>query len=183
MRRRPIRRAVIAVFFALVAVGFWTPAWMEPSATGFGDWQFFHNQWEAGRVAVVRWGEWPLWNPFNCGGVTIWGNPQNQTLSPFFWLSPLIGSTVAIKAHLIAHAFIGMVGMYALSRREARLSVVPSAFAAVIWGCSGTFAWDGGGGHSTFLGFWLLPLLIYSFRRAADDPRWSSVVGIIFAAM
>ncbi|RLB51943.1 MAG: hypothetical protein DRJ42_15945 [Deltaproteobacteria bacterium] len=156
---------------------------MDPSVTGYGDWQFFHNQWEAGRVAVTRWGEFPLWNAFNCGGITIWGNPQNQTLSPFFWLSPLLGSTLAIKIHLVAHAFIGMLGMYAFGRREARLSAVPSALAAVAWGCSGTFAWDGGGGHSTFLGFWLLPLLLYSFRRAAEDPRWASVVAGVFAAM
>jgi len=183
MRRRRQRRVVVASFFALVAIGFWTPAWMDPSATGFGDWQFFHNQWEAGRVAVTRWGEWPLWNPFNCAGMTLWGNPQNQTLSPFFWLSPFLGSTIAIKIHLIGHAFVGMVGMYAFARSEVRLAGVPSALAAVAWGCSGTFAWDGGGGHSTFLGFWLLPLLLLSFRRAAEDPRWASITAGIFAMM
>jgi len=60
----------------LLAALQWFPAFRDPAATGFGDWQMIHHNWEAAYVALARFGEWPLWDPFHCGGVSILGNPD-----------------------------------------------------------------------------------------------------------
>src|SRR3954468_9808582 len=62
----------------LLATLQWYPAFSDVRATGFGDWQMIHHNWEAAYIAITRFGEWPLWDPFHCGGVSILGNPESQ---------------------------------------------------------------------------------------------------------
>ncbi|HEX2677869.1 MAG TPA: hypothetical protein VHM19_14550, partial [Polyangiales bacterium] len=115
---RPSRDVlVLAGCSLLAAVGLWCPAFFSLQATGFGDWQFFHHMWEAGYVAVTRYGEWPLWDPYHCGGITIFGNPQSQHLSPFYWIAFLVGPTLGSKIFLVLHAWAGFAGMYLLARK------------------------------------------------------------------
>ena len=77
--RLPSRPALaIALGSLAAACALWSPAFFQLQATGFGDWQFFHHMWEAGYVALTRYGEWPLWDPYHCGGITIFGNPQSH---------------------------------------------------------------------------------------------------------
>ncbi len=169
-------------FVALAAAaGYFCPALIHLEKTGFGDWQQFQHQWEAAWVAVMRWGELPLWNPFHCGGVTLYGDPQAQAYGPLFWLVLPFGTTVGLKLFLVIHAAVGLAGMYVLSRRELGVGVAPAILAAVVWGCSGFFAWHGSGGHSAFLPFYFAPWLLMAWRRAADDPRWSVAVAGIMA--
>lgn len=177
---RPSVPIAVALLGVGLTLGFWAPAFLEPHNTGFGDWHLFHNMWETGRVAIERHGEIALWNAFHCGGVTLWGNPQNQVLSPLFFVSLLVGSTLALKVHLVVHHFLGMSGMFVFARREVGLGHIASGLAAIAWACSGTFAWDGAGGHSTFLGFYLFPWLLFFYRRAADDPRFCGAVAATF---
>ena len=65
----------------------WEPAFRAPAATGIADWPCFLHMWEAGRVAVTRFGEWPLWDPFHCGGVTLFRIPQSRVYGPLFPLA------------------------------------------------------------------------------------------------
>ena len=104
------RRLALPVVSTLAAAALWAPMLAHPRATGFGDWQFFHHMWEAGYVGVWRYGEWPLWDPYHCGGVTLFGNPQSQLLSPFFALALVTDTTIALKLFVLAHAAAGLGG-------------------------------------------------------------------------
>jgi hypothetical protein len=157
----------------------WAPAFRSLQATGFGDWQFFHHMWEAGYVALTRFGEWPLWDPFHCGGITIFGNPQSQHLSPFYAFAFIAGPTIGTKLFLLLHATAGFAGMYLFARREHDLDVLPACLASTAWACSGFFAWHGSGGHSAFLPFYLAPLIVLAWRAAARDPRHSASVAAL----
>jgi hypothetical protein len=150
---------------AVVSVIQWAPALRDPFSTGFGDWQMIQHNWEAAYVSLTRFGEWPLWDPFHCGGVTILGNPESQVYSPWFWLAFPLGTVLAVKFMLVSHMALGLSGMYWLARRRYRLRVSSSALAALAWACSGRFAWDGAGGHATFLPFAYAPWLVYFIHR------------------
>jgi hypothetical protein len=166
----------------LAAISLWLPAFFSPDATGFGDWQFFHHMWEAGYVALTRYGEWPLWDPYHCGGITIFGNPQSQHLSPFYLLLALpLGPTLGTKVFLVLHAWAGFAGMYLLSRREHGLGLPGALLASVAWAASGFFAWHGSGGHSAFLPFYLTPLVLLAWRAAARDLRYAAAVAALLA--
>lgn len=181
MRPGWIRRLSVALVALAAAAGYWSPALIHLDETGFGDWQQFQHQWEAARVAVMRWGDYPLWNPFHCGGVTLFGDPQAQAYGPLFWLLLPLGTTVGLKVFLIVHTAFGLAGMYVLARRELNVGVAAAILAAVVWGWSGFFAWHGSGGHAAFLPFYFAPWLLMAWRRAADDPRWSVAVAGLMA--
>jgi hypothetical protein len=165
-RLRPARELQLALLAGtVISVIQWAPALREPFSTGFGDWQMIQHNWEAAYVSLTRFGEWPLWDPFHCGGVTILGNPESQLYSPWFWLAFPLGTVLAVKFMLVSHIALGLGGMYWLARRRYRLQVPSSALAALAWACSGRFAWDGAGGHATFLPFAYAPWLVYFIHR------------------
>lgn len=180
-RTRALRAVAVGVVALAAAAGYWSPALVHLDETGFGDWQQFQHQWEAAWVTVMRWGEMPLWNPFHCGGVTLYGDPQAQAYGPFFWLVFPLGTTLGLKAFLILHTAIGLAGMYVFARKQLGVGVAPAILAAVVWGMSGFFAWHGSGGHSAFLPFYFAPWLLLAWRKAAEDPRWSVAVAAIMA--
>ena len=169
MRFEAVLSALLAL---LLAARQWWPAFRSLPSTGFGDWQMIHHHWEAQRIAVQRFGEWPVWDPFFCGGITIAGNPESQLYAPLFWLTFLIGSIAAAKLFLLLHAACALLGMYWLARAEYRLQPGAAAFAAVAWALSGWLAWDGSGGHATFLPFAFAPWIVLCFRRSERSPAF-----------
>lgn len=181
MTRGALARGLGVFFIATIAMGIlWYPAFKDPRASGWGDWQWFHHMWEAGRIAYVRWGEVPLWNPHHCGGVPLWGNPQAQVYSPTYLVFALpLGTTLGHKCFLLFHAIVGFASMYLFARREIWLTRPASLFASVVWCASGFFAWHGAGGHATFLAFYYAPLLLLAWRAAARDLRCSAAVAAI----
>jgi hypothetical protein len=175
------RRALVGALALLGAVGFWAWAFVRLHRTGSGDWQRFQHQWEAARVAVMRWGEFPLWDPFHCGGVTLFGDPEAQVYGPLFWLLLPLGTTIGLKVFFVLHTAAGLAGMFVLARRELGAGVAPAIVAAVVWGFGGFFAWHGSSGHITFLPFYFAPWLLLAWRRAAENPRWCVAVAAIMA--
>ncbi len=168
-----------ALPFALGATAaFWVVVFVEPQATGWGDWQFFHHMWEVGRVGVERYGALPLWDAHHCGGITLWGNPQAQVYGPFFWLSLWVGTTLAIKLFLAFHVFAGFHGMALLARRHG-LSVRGAMVSSLAFGGSGYFAWHLAGGHAPFAPFAFTPWLLLAWQRAPSDPRQAAVVALL----
>ncbi len=161
---------LIALGSFLAALLLWFPAFRDPYATGFGDWQFFHHMWEAGYVALTRHGEWPLWDPYHCGGITILGNPQSQHFAPTYLLALLAGPTLGSKLFVLVHAWAGFAGMYLLARKH-DLGVAGAILASLTWAASGFFASHGSGGHSAFMPFYLAPWLLLAWRAAATDAR------------
>ena len=185
MRSPRARRALgLALVGLACGLGFWAPAFLKWENSGWGDWQQFHHWWELGVVSLWRWGEWPLWDPHHCGGVSQWGQPQNQNFAPLYLLFAIPFGTVAgHKLFLVAHHVIGFTGLYVLGRRELELGRPGAFLAALVWTSSGFAAWHFAGGHSTFLAFLYYPWLIYCWRRADRDVRWTAAVAAIMATL
>ncbi|HMH54440.1 MAG TPA: hypothetical protein VK548_29665 [Candidatus Acidoferrum sp.] len=181
MTSRAWRWALVGALALLGAAGYWGFAFVRLYRTGSGDWQRFQHQWEAARVAVMRWGEFPLWDPFHCGGVTLFGDPEAQVYGPLFWLLLPLGTTIGLKIFFVLHTAAGLTGMFVLARRELGAGVAPAIVAAAVWGFGGFFAWHGSSGHITFLPFYLAPWLLLAWRRAAENPRWCVAVAAIMA--
>src|SRR5580700_11918533 len=81
----------------LLAVYAWWPALSAYPHTQVGDGPFFQHMVESARVAWFRWHELPLWNPYQCGGVPLWDNPQGIAASPLLWAFLPFGTTRAIE--------------------------------------------------------------------------------------
>ncbi len=179
MSERVARLVVLVAGACALSLAYWWPAFRNLDATGFGDWQMVHHNWEAALVTVTRFGELPVFDPFHCGGVSSIGNPEIQTYSPLFLLAFLFGSTVATKLFVVLHSAAALLGAYAYARGVTRLSDVSAAASAFVFSGSGFFAWHLAGGHATFAPFAFLPWLHLAARRGEDSPRAALLGGLL----
>lgn len=169
----------IWLFAFTAAFVYWLPAWLPLHKTGFGDWQQFLHQWEAARIAIVRHGEWPLWNPYHCGGVMLWGDPQAQAYSPFFPLALLLGSNIALKLSMTVHMAVGLVGAFLFARDQVAMTPQAASLAAFFWCTTGFFAWHLSGGHPAFFPFFFTPWVLLFWREAQTDRRGVAKLALV----
>ncbi len=172
---------VLWVAALATAFVYWLPAWWAPDKTGFGDWQQFLHQWEAARIAIVRYGEWPKWNPYHCGGVMLWGDPQAQAYSPLFPLAFVIGSNLALKLSMTLHMAVGLVGMFLFAREHVAMSASAAALSSFFWCTSGFFAWHLSGGHPAFFPFFFTPWVLIFWRQAQVDRRGIAKLALVLS--
>ena len=174
-------RALGLALFALVLA---TVAWPALSAypnTQVGDGPFFHEMIDAARVSVVRYHELPLWNPYQCGGVPLWDNPQGISAAPLLWPLFLFGTTRAIELWYVLHVAIGFLCMWLLVRHDLRLSRAASLVASAMWACAGVHNQHLTGGHFVWVPYLYYPLALFLWRRAERDIRMAVALGVVLA--
>ncbi len=186
LRVRPAA-VVGAVMLVLLAFGlsvfFWWPAIDAYPSTQGGDGPQYHKMLEAARVSLVRYHELPLWNPFECGGLPLWDNPQAFVGAPLAWLTFLVGTTRTMELWYVIHSALGFLCMWVFARREVKLSRAASLVASAMWAFNGFHQQHYSGGHTTFVPFLYFPLAILLWRRAESEIRWAVWLGVLVAWM
>jgi hypothetical protein len=162
-----------------LALLYWLPAFSRPKRLAGDDWEYFQHMWEVGWVAARRHRELALWDPFQCGGVPLFGDPQAQLYGPWFLLAFVVGTTLALKLGIVLHAAVALFAMYRYASQIHGLSRVASAYAAAVFTGSGFFAWHIAIGHASFLPFFFLPLVLQLYHQACAERRavvWLALV-------
>jgi hypothetical protein len=152
---------------------------LHPGSTD--DWRHFAMLWEAARVALGDFHQFPSWNPYHCGGLVLYQHPESPFPGPlflltFFWLP----TAVAMKVWIVVHLVCGTLGARALVADRGG-NAAEQLLAAAVMAASGFFAQHIGGGHLSFTPFLYLPLILWSFRRSLRDVRYAIVVAGLFA--
>lgn len=150
-------------------------------AAGGGDGLFFFRLIEAGKISVSRWRELPLWNPYECGGVPLWDNPQSIVAAPLILLLQPFDTTVTMGAWLVAHVTAGFVGTWLLCRDELRTTRMAALAASCLFAFSVSHTTHLAGGHTAFASFQFAPLALFFWRRAEADPRMAIGLGLLVA--
>jgi hypothetical protein len=182
-RVRGLRIVALVAFALLLGILEWWPALAAYPNTQWGDGQQYHKTLEAARVAITRYHELPLWNPYECGGLPLWDNPQSFVLTPLAWLTFLIGTTRTMEIWFLVHVTLGFLCMWVLARYDLRLSRVATLVASATWAYSGFHQHHYAGGHATFTPFEYFPLAIFLWRRAERDVRYAVGLGVLVADM
>src|SRR3954454_10843795 len=133
LRRERLARRLTVLACVAVALGFGLPlvvychglargdgalsCTLTVNHLGANDWRYFAEAWEATRVSLLEFHQFPSWNPYHCGGLVLYQEPQTPFPAPlflltFFWL-PV---AVAYKVWLLAHLVVGALGARALVR-------------------------------------------------------------------
>ena len=144
------------------------------------DWRLFETWLEAGRRSVLWYHQFPLWNPWTCGGQVYLANPQSLVATPTFPLVLAFGTALGAKLTLVAYYFCAFDGMYRLARSY-EISLPSSILAAILFGTGGWLALHFAEGHCTFFGAALFPYAMYFYRRARDECEWCIPLGFIAA--
>ena len=145
------------------------------------DARYYAMLWETSRVSILEFHQFPSWNPYHCGGIVLYQDPQSPFPGPlflltFFWLP----AVVAIKLWVILHLIIGALGTRWLVKDMGANAGEQILCATIVTAC-GYCAEHFGGGHVSFTPFLFLPWILWGHRRSLTDPRWAVFVAGLFA--
>ncbi len=187
---------LVALACVAVAVGLAAPAildcpaghisraacqWSFNRLGSTSDWRYFGEAWEAARVSLTDFHQFPSWNPYHCGGLVLYQDPQSPFPGPIFlltfWWLP---TGAAIKVWILSHFIAGALGARALIRDRGGNGAEQLLGAVIIAAC-GFVAWHTGGGHLSFTPFLFFPTILWAFRRSLADARWAVLVAALFA--
>lgn len=128
------------------------------------DWDL-HISWPAAaRQIILRYGQFPLWNPYRCGGVPLLGEPESDVLSPLFPLILAYGPVVGYINSFVIGLGVGLYGFYMLARSY-RISRLGSVLVGVTYTLSGLIIIPFAVGATNFLSVAYLPYLFLFFER------------------
>ncbi|MBI2188497.1 MAG: hypothetical protein HYU37_15465 [Acidobacteria bacterium] len=108
---------------------------------------------------VRTYGQIPLWNPFECGGMPMLANPQSRWWSPFFLLHLWLGPARAMHIEIVAHIALAWLGAFVLGRAYGLSRLAAMAPAIVFAGCS-SFYLHVGEGHTGWLAYAYMPWIL-----------------------
>jgi hypothetical protein len=171
---------VLCTIACLVAVAFCSPLFPTWSNWGIADWDQHLTYHAVPYISVVEYRQFPLWNPYMCGGMVMHANPQARVLSVFFPLHLLFGFLAGVKLELVIHVAIGLVGSYALARDVLR-SRIGAAVSAITFMLSGMYAQSVAVGMTWFMSVAYVPWSVFGFLRSATKPSYLWLMGAALA--
>lgn len=136
-----------------------------------GDFDYYAQMYEAFRISVLEYGQFPSWNPWMAGGVPLYANPQFGLISIQSVLVLIFGTIYGMKLAYVAYALAGFWGMYLLGRRVTGASKLRALLVSFIWIACGFFAGHGIM-HFTFALFFLLPWLFFFVFKRHEKRSW-----------
>jgi hypothetical protein len=185
--RRPLpprwlSTVALVAFALLLSTYAWSMALDAYPHTAGGDGPFFHEMLEAVRASLSHYHELPLWNPYQCGGVPLWDNPQGLGASPVVLaMLPFFDTTRLMELWFVVHCTMGFLCMWVLARHELSMSIEASLFASAVWAFCGVHNQHFNGGQLVWAPFLYFPLAIYFWRKAEHDLRMAVGLGILAA--
>lgn len=179
---------LIAIAIGLIAVhtavapmlGHW-------DALGGHDW----DQMAAHRYLMVKslrqYGQFPFWDPYNCGGHPSWAGIESGTaiVSLWFPLYLLVKLPIALRLEVVGTALLSFAGTWLLAGRFTKHGGLRLLVCAVFV-VNGRWALQVASGHTWHLYYCWMPWALYFVDRAFDDERPVGPViggGVVFAMM
>ena len=152
----------------ITAVAVVVGPWFRNTHTfGFHDWDVQASHRHLVLLSLLRYHEFPSWNPFACGGFPAWGYVEADTIvvSPFLPAYLVLPLALALRIEVLGMALIGAAGAYAAASRFTT-SHAARALTAVIWAANGRWALQAASGHTWHLAYAWLPWCLFFFERA-----------------
>jgi len=155
------------------------PNWVAAGGSNY-NWRYFETWVEAGRRSIMWYGQFPLWNPWTCGGQVYLANPQSLVTAPTFLWPLAFGTALGLKLQVVTYLFCAYDGMFRLARRLG-LQLPGALLASVGFGAGGWLALHLSVGHCTFAGAALFPYLWLCYLRALEEWEWLIPLGALAA--
>ena len=166
--RWQLAAAVVAWAAMCTVVGIVVGPWLGDLTTfGFHDWDAETSFRYLTKLSLLRYHEFPGWNPYACGGYPSWGYIEGATVLVSPWLPAylLLPLSLALRVEVAGMALVGAVGAYKLASaftpsRGARLLVV------ALWAVNGRWGLQAASGHAWHLAYAWMPWCLYFFELA-----------------
>ncbi len=160
---------IAALIFLAVTVIFTFPIYSKLTNLGIHDWDQ-HVFYEAvPRATILQYTQFPLWNPWQCGGNVMLANPQSSFLSIHFPVTLLFGEVMGTKLAIPLYLFIGLLGMWFVCRK-CEMTPLASYFAPIILMLSGIYAIRIAVGHTNWFHLAWIPWIFFFYLKAEE--KW-----------
>lgn len=127
--------------------------------------------------------QWPFWNPYKCGGMSMLGNPESGIVTPFLLFYLVGGLLVGLFLEIYLHIAIAFAGGYVLGR-ELGLRPIACVVLAGMFPSSSWLPLHIAFGHLNFLPAayfpWIIAMLLAACRLGQAFP---AAIGGLFCAL
>lgn len=171
-----------AIVLSLAAALYAIPLLRNIGYWGLTDWDQFTFLNAVPRETILRYGQFPLWNPWSNGGNVILGMPHSAFLSPQFLFVLLYGPVVGVKLQWIAAVIAGMFGMHRLSRHLGH-EPVSRCLPPLTFMLSSLYTLHLREGHLEWTAMGFLPWTFWFFLRARTERRFRAWTALSLALM
>ncbi len=169
----PRQTTFIFLFLAGISVLFLLPTFSHLDYWGIQDWDAFLFRSSVSRDSVIKYGQFPLWNPYSLGGVPHLAHPETNVLALGFFVELLFGVLLGTRINICLHLFIGLAGMYRLAThfKLSRPAALVSAFIFMLSSMYVVFLCTGASSIGYAIAF--MPWSLLFFFKA--DAEWRYV--------
>ncbi|MBD3388493.1 MAG: hypothetical protein GF416_05425 [Candidatus Altiarchaeales archaeon] len=165
---------------ALIIVIYLFPAFGRYNYWGIGDWNQFQTFYQSAKNTIVKYHQFPLWNPYICGGNVQLAYPQPGFLSPYLITLLVFDVAHGIKINLALYFITGVIGCYLLSRKMG-LGAYSTLLFSMTFVLSGYFAHRINQGHVPTLIIVYLPLIVYLYWKTLEDFKYAPLMAVVVA--
>lgn len=137
----------------------------------WGDFDYYAQMYEAMRISILKYHQFPGWNPWMAGGLPLFANPQFGLFSLQSVLVLIFGTIYGLKLAYVTYMVLGFWGMYIFCRSTVSASRLRSVLVSYLWVFCGFYAFRSIS-HFTFTSLFLLPWLFYFITVRAKKFAW-----------
>ena len=177
------KAAAIAAIPAMILLVV-SPLLAHPWTLGQHDWDQMNTQREVVVTTIARYHQFPLWDPYTCGGHPAWGSLESDPIVvspwlPAYLLAPL---AIAIRVEIIGWTLVGALGSWKLASRFTQSTALRAVF-VVMTVANSRWTMQVASGHSWHLLYALLPWTFFFFDRAVEPTadRWRARRDLVLA--
>jgi hypothetical protein len=138
---------------------------------GIGDWDYRFSLNHIYRQTIITHREFPLWNPYMCGGAAALGDPEFSVISPGFLEILLFGVAPGFKTALVTSLIITATGAFCLAK-QCRSNPLGAPLAAILFAFNGAYILKIVEGHPTIIfAYMWLPWVLWAWAKAYNSSR------------
>ena len=156
---------VASVLLGIVTVVSLAGFLWSPGQLGISDWDYYFSYHTALNKTITEFRQFPLWNPYICGGTSAIGDPEFPVFSPLFWPELLFGSSEGLQIAIFISVATFAVGVLMLAKRLS-LSPLGSFFAALAASFGSVSLLEIVEGHPNILSAMWIPWVFWGWHRA-----------------
>jgi hypothetical protein len=170
---------LVILGYILLITGLWLP--YHWNKYGSLDHSLTYTSYEAIRLLIWEYGQFPLYLHNINGGIDLWADPQSMALGIFNIFPLLLGAVIGHKVALLIAYVIGTTGTYHFAKKIQKNTLVALAI-SLSYASLGYFSHHLiEAGHSNFLYFHLTPILGYAVyaQFTSKITIWNTLIVVL----
>lgn len=144
------------------------PAFVDPTTFGSHDWDQVETHRYLVSKTILRFHQFPFWNPYACGGHPAWGGFESDPIVVSPWLPAYLFAPfpLALRIEVVGSTVIGAIGAALLASRFTRSRAL-QALVAALFVLNSRWTMQIAVGHVWHTAYAWMPWVLYYYDRAA----------------